>query len=652
MPRSWPRKLCVPLICAMSLLWMRQSQRRRLIPDIFDPTQPDKAPSPRNNAAFTRAPSRVWGGGVAQTQGDFQQEQQQGAQPANDANLAEGTVAENEQQDYWQQSNTDFQQEQQQGDDVNMAEGTVAESGQQDYWQQSNADPPVDLFTYEIEDDHAEDQQLDAQHDQQLEITMQQNEPQYYTEGEMDQSQRWIFNLTLSHEDDDWRGGCNFYDADAYDPDVNPFIPTQTDPTSTVEPPLDETGRAELVCDRDGVLFFPYREFPVCRTVTGAASLHVLQVDPQPFMPNETVRYVNQSVLLTRFTCEGNLHHMMAETLFPLADILFKRLGNVNNVSKPVVYITPVQRDDYMYLADLQSLSNGDVRRTGFFKIPCGKCRCKSDRFAEYFDALPISPVLRVHAYHSNFNFPAKHHRLHGDPDPLHDNITNTTTCYKNLHIALPLKGKEEYLESALPRWLGCANTSTGSARTQCVLVLRTAANARVILNEDAVVATLLANGCDTVQRAHLETMPPKKQAGVFLCGPPKVVIGVHGAGLQYAQWMKKKAGTVQGILEWGFGQWGTPPHYPDGGFYRNDHLPYVYRNNTKYVPHFARQTNAQGCYMVEDPKCNYPHKFHDVEIDLASIVQDIQNITWQALKVQEPVSNISKSSVKSRALH
>ena len=247
-----------------------------------------------------------------------------------------------------------------------------------------------------------------------------------------------------------------------------------------------------------------------------------LEINP----PTGTVVW-RPALLLTWFTCEGNLHHFMTDTLHPIVHTL-----DISNFEEPPL----------LGVVASVSLSRWKANETG----------CHGGTYYPLFSAYNVDPVM--------FSFPNSHHRLsdHKDlddegcvyPGPNERWQLPKTYCFNHTVEA----SRREWSPSVVPgllAWAGCMKDPSSGIRVAIVQRLRT----RRILNADNLVLAA-APLVEAVSVVYLEDMSVQEQIRSTACGSV-ILAGVQGAGLQWATLMGQD-GARAGLIEWVWRSWDT----------------------------------------------------------------------------------------------
>ena len=331
--------------------------------------------------------------------------------------------------------------------------------------------------------------------------------------------------------------------------------------------------------------------FTTRKVITSAdtrdAQTYRINVSPPP-----TPVIWRSTLVIAWFTCEGNLHHLMTETLHPI-------LNAVNDT------IT----DDPPLVAIVSSY--------GLKTWNAGDRGCHGATFYPLFAAFNIDPVL--------FSFGGKIKdstpRQNVYPGPTERWNMNNTYCFRETKQVSD-NAYSASLSQKLLSWAGC-DTSSKKYEFRVVIVQRQ--ESRRILNIDELVLAAKNITNQSVSVTVLENMTMQEQVREMACGNV-IVAGAQGAGLQ---WTTLWAGHRCALIEWGWRNWSS---YYTGRIGRDTHS--IFREisddniyDTCPVPRTGDCCCPSTTCRPDGKPCPWPTKNVDVVVNLTSWKQDLADM-------------------------
>ena len=162
-------------------------------------------------------------------------------------------------------------------------------------------------------------------------------------------------------------------------------------------------------------------------------------------------------------------------------------------------------------------------------------------------------------------------------------------------------------------------------------------------------VLTVAEKHCEKLRVIRMEELSLAQQVAAFRCPTQMIVMGVHGAGLQ---WSLAVSGhdplrpQIGGVIEWGARKWGIP------GYYKNSKFKYVYRTNPNVTYPSTEDVSKNGyCDLTRDPECYYPDKFANFAVDLPTFEMDLSVMTRE-LKFPQPAGPENTSMCHGNAIY
>lgn len=343
--------------------------------------------------------------------------------------------------------------------------------------------------------------------------------------------------------------------------------------------------QSTTVCIRQGQIMFPpwAERKNLSKTVSDEGGKRIIAINNEIVSIDE-VCAINADLLIAWFTCEGNLHHMMEQTILPVVS-------------------AALEKDNHPYLA----IYDSDYIQNPKMDISSG---CHGPRYFGFLALLPIHcTVFSVQSSRREPIWSSSVGALRENEDPAFEG--NKTYCFKDYSIVTPSDtSKRRDVEVLLQNYSQCEtsletlNYLPTNKTVSCVIIQRT--SSRVIKNIDVVVKEA-EKLCESVHVVELEGMSLQEQIASFLCEKRVVIAGVHGAGMAWSRLVPNAF-----IVEWGFGRWGIE------GYYNNQRAAgYIYtaKKANEMVVSLGDQ---DGCYRKRDPNCKFPNKFDDVKIGVA----------------------------------
>jgi hypothetical protein len=340
--------------------------------------------------------------------------------------------------------------------------------------------------------------------------------------------------------------------------------------------------------------FFTTKEV-IKNTVSDGGGDRTYRIDIDP--PSGPVIW-RSTLLIAWFTCEGNLHHLMTETLHPIVTALESMTINDSD--------------------DLPLIGIG--ASSGLRPWKANESGCHGATFYPLFNALNIDPVLFSFDNLDNPGFVPLENVY---PAPNERWELKNLYCFRNTQ-QVPPGARTASLAPQLLSWSGCdPNTSPG---LRVAIVQRQ--KSRKILNLDALVLVAKSTaGVANVSVLVLEDMTVQEQVREMACGKV-IVAGVHGAGLQWTT-LWEHTGNRAALIEWGWRDWNSYYAERVSGPARSTFRKIADENIHDKCP--VPRTSACCCPGVDNTSCPndggscpWPTKNVDVVVDLTSWSQDL----------------------------
>lgn len=310
----------------------------------------------------------------------------------------------------------------------------------------------------------------------------------------------------------------------------------------------------------------------------------------------DSVVNVREELVISWLTCEGNLNHMMDQTINPAAATVLN--SNFSKGARP-------------YLA-FYGTEFAIWRDSKFLRRFPG---CHGSRYMPLLTALPVQhAVFSVYSSEQSF---WKHSIGPGNPASAFE--TNKTYCFHGFRFARVADfSRRDDLEDLLAARARCDKKThrlplPTAKPVDCLIIQRK--QSRIIKNMDEVVAQA-KDYCGVVRVVTLEDMSLDEQIVPFVCQKRTIVAGVHGAGMAWSMLVRRGF-----TIEWGFGKWGIP------GYYKNPHHP------AAYVFTQRQNTKVDGRGRHSDPA--YPDKLDDLKIDIPTWSKNLETAV-KALSLPE----------------
>jgi len=312
-------------------------------------------------------------------------------------------------------------------------------------------------------------------------------------------------------------------------------------------------------------------------TDTGGTQTYRINVNP----PQGHVIW-RSTLIIAFFSCEGNLHHIMTETLHPIVNAL-ESIHDRALVAIGASY--------------------------GLAPWNAGKSGCHGATFYPLFGAFNVEPVL------FSFGDRKSTPRENVFPAPNERWDMNNVYCFRetkqvsdNAHSAS--------LSSQLLSWAGC------SQRRDVRVAIVQRKHSRRIQNMDDLLQVAKSMAGD-VSVLFLEEMTMQEQVQEMACGN-MIVAGVQGAGLQ---WTTLWENTRNALIEWGWRDWNSYYAGRVGGHARSIFRKISDENIHETCP--VQRTGACCCpsntsCLQDGGICPWPTKNVDVVVDLASWSRDL----------------------------
>jgi len=326
---------------------------------------------------------------------------------------------------------------------------------------------------------------------------------------------------------------------------------------------------------------------------TGGTQRYTIDINP----PSEPVIW-RSMLVIAWFSCEGNLHHLMTETLHPIANAL-ENVNTNDSENLPLVAVGASY---------------------GVTSWNAGESGCHGATFYPLFNVINVDPVIFSFGGSRRQSTPREN--VYPAPNERWD--MNNIYCFRETRQVSD-SAHSASLSQKLLSWAGC-NPSTGQ-EFRVVIVQRQ--RSRRILNLDQLV--FMANntvGVTNVSVLALEKMTMREQVREMACGNV-IVAGVQGAGLQWTTLWGNNNGNRAALIEWGWRDWGS---------YYTGRISGKARSIFRRIPDenihetcLVQRTGSCCCPGVNNTSCiqdgltcPWPTKNVDVTVDLTSWSQDL----------------------------
>ena len=336
----------------------------------------------------------------------------------------------------------------------------------------------------------------------------------------------------------------------------------------------------------------------VTNTVNDGSGSRTYRIDINP--PSGPVIW-RSTLLITWFSCEANLHHLMTETLHPIVRAI-ESMNNTDRDDRPLIGITA---------------------SSGLRPWHANESGCHGATYYPLFTALKIDPVLFSF---NNLDTPGS---VPSDelenvyPAPNERWELKNLYCFRNTQ-QVPAATQSASLATQLLSWSGCEPSTSSGLRV--VIVQRK--KSRRIVNADELV--LVAKGMVGVTKVSvlvLEDMTVAEQVREMACGKV-IVAGVHGAGLQWTT-LWELTGNRAALIEWVWRDWNSYYAGRIGGTARSKARTIGDQGIHERCP-VPRRTHSCCCpgvdasCPVDGEACPWATKNVEVVVDSASWRQDL----------------------------
>jgi len=287
-------------------------------------------------------------------------------------------------------------------------------------------------------------------------------------------------------------------------------------------------------------------------------------------------------IILSWFSCEGNIHHMISETLRPLA----ATLNRIKPSEPPLV---------------------GIFASSPFSRWVQNTKGCHGPTYYPLMKLLGIDPVLFGFAHPNGGQDTSKNGMFYPPDNGRWD--TTATYCFKDHQIA---HGSTS-VEKAILEEATCDGHELNGVRV--ILIQRL--NTRRIGNAQDLIA--IAQSMPKITNAtivNLENLDIKDQIRHINCGNP-IVVGVQGAGLEWTKFLKH-TGRKAAVIELTWRQWGS---YYAGNVKSDKVHSKVLNTDVIWCPRPG--SNSSCCKgpkeYAPDPSCKMPTKHMDLNVTITS---------------------------------
>lgn len=391
----------------------------------------------------------------------------------------------------------------------------------------------------------------------------------------------------------------------------HPTKSSKNEHTTTVAPAITSFSvknstvamQGDFVCIDRGRLVTTRHDIPQQTTDNGGTRRYGINALKENEELSNTHVNFYPSLVLGSFTCEGNIHHLMTETLHPVRQAVVEQFNTHDNADEDG------QQTPLLAIMSFTDLWKSDGNSTG----------CHGPRYASMFQALGVV-------------WPTMYIRIPKEPFYPSDNQvwnTSATYCFERTVHSQPRVKSD--LETALFAWAAAATGTTGESnkdvsscddnRNGVHVVILDRQETRHILNvqELAVVAEKMTN-IRKVSVVQLEQLSIPQQVALVSC--PKVIyVGVQGAGLQWGTFLKHHPPQQRSVLiQITWRDWNPHPAYSSN--YTNlqslalkvpDHMIACPQNGKyEYSPTCCDHEHKPGT------PCKYPTKDFDVSVPVS----------------------------------
>ena len=268
----------------------------------------------------------------------------------------------------------------------------------------------------------------------------------------------------------------------------------------------------------------------------------------------------HDTLVLAWHTCEGNLYHMMHETLAPISHAIAKH-----------------------------NLQNAHVAIVGGAWPPVQPDGCHSMRYLPLYKALNVSTLYN---FEGSFSVQTNH---------------TLTKCYRQAVQVQPDTNTNWYAN--VLKW--ASGPKCADRKPRVVIIQRT--QTRRILNVQQLRDVALGF-TRHVQVVDLQVMSVQNQIRTITCGNP-VVAAVHGAGLAWTM-LLKHTGRRAAVIEWTWPSWST---YYAGRSQSTNVLAFESRLPMSHTT--CPGGYVKNCCSGD---CHYPTKHVDVKVDTQTWHRDL----------------------------
>ena len=323
----------------------------------------------------------------------------------------------------------------------------------------------------------------------------------------------------------------------------------------------------------------------------GGRRSYRLEVEP----PSAPVVW-RDALLLAWFTCEGNLHHFMRQTLHPIVHAL----SEANFSGPPLLGIVASSGMNRWRLNE--SWCHGPAYREllGVFGLDA--------TIVSFPPALPVTGANYVPGDERGQVYPDWNKRWRND----------TVYCFREtrqVHAGA-------YSHSVVPRlmaWAGCVPEPVR------VVIVQRAESRRILNAQELARAASTLN--DHVSVAVLEALSLQEQVRLMACGSV-VVAGVHGAGLEWVT-LWEQTGSLSALIEWGWRDWGS---YYAGSVGPSSRAIFRRLEDESIkdpcpVPREAQCCCPQDGVSCGGGQCPWPTKFVDIVVNVETWLSDLKSM-------------------------
>ncbi|KAL1495520.1 hypothetical protein AB1Y20_016884 [Prymnesium parvum] len=247
-------------------------------------------------------------------------------------------------------------------------------------------------------------------------------------------------------------------------------------------------------------------------------------------------------LLLTWFTCEGNINHFLGETVGPI----WRLLRAINSTSRQ---LAPSHASAHG--VRLPQVAIAGVRDEHWFTRPHSDQNCKGSRWAPILALLPIQRELLFvpHQAPSSSRAPRRVTvRAFGlENGSSRDVPSERPLCFRQSYQQVPaVAGAADNSQSFyrdLAKLGGCPPPTTRNRERVRIILIRRSRSRRIV-NEEELLARLDSSGV-SVEAVDLSLLNLTQQ--ITMVCRARLLVGVHGAGMEWAHFLNSGLVSMQG---------------------------------------------------------------------------------------------------------